>query len=297
MEIISSEVSKGYKIKKGLFKSYTIKVVENFNYKISQGEIIGLIGIEASGKSTIVNLLSGRISCDSGKILVDGEENYKKLKENCEIISDFKDRKLLGTESVYNNLVYFGSKFKLDSLNVEKNISVFKEIFELDKAINEKVNELSNLDLVKVNIMISMLKSTPVLFFDSALSDLNVIDKNIILKLLKRLNKEYKTTIVVSSSSLMDVEKICKRITIINKGKIIKDGLFDELRKDLCVNKEIRILFNKSYVIPKGEFEVLESSDYALKIKINFDKCDFASLINQFDINTIVDINISNVLL
>ena len=271
MEIVSRGISKVYKIKKGLFRTYDLKVVENFDYCINQGDIIGLVGKESSGKSTLLNLLSGKLKPSSGDILVDGEINYKKLVENSEIVSDFKEKKLLSNSTVYNNLVYFGTKYKIDSLSVEKNISVFKEIFELEKIINKKISELSNLELVKVCLTISMLKNASVLFFDSALASLNVIEKNVVLKMLKRLNKEYKTTIVVSSNNLIDVEKICKRITIINKGKIIKDGLFEDLKKELFSNKEIRILFNKSYVYPKGEFDILEKSDYFLKIKVDFD--------------------------
>jgi len=295
MEIVSRNVNKTYKIKKSLFKAYNIEVVKDFNYTIKQGEIIGLMGVARAGKSTIVNLLSGKIVPTSGKILVDNEENYKKLRDSCEIISDFKKRKLYSNESVYNNLLNFGAKFKMDPLMVEKNISVFRDVFELDKIINKKVCELNNLDLVKVNITISMLKNTPILFFDSALADLTVIETNFVLKMLKRLNKEYKTTIVVSSDDLGDIQKICKRVTVINDGKIIKDDSFDNLKDYLFGKKEISITFNKSYVTPKGEFEVLENNDYLLRIKIDFKKCDFASLINQFDVNTIVDINISNI--
>lgn len=294
MKISSENVSKVYKIKKGLFKTYDVSVIEKINYTIEQGEIIGILGEEGSGKSTFIKLFSGEVKPTSGVVLVDEEDNYKKLRNSCEIISDFDKRKLLFNETVYNNLVYFGNKYKLDSLNVEKNISVYKEIFELDKVINKKVSELNHLDLIKLNITISMLRNVSVLFFDCALSNLNVIEKNIVLKMLKRLNKEYKTTIVVSGYNLMDIEKICKRVTILSKGKIIKDDLYDNLKKELYGKKEIRIIFNKTFVSPKGEFEILENTDYLLRVKVDFNKCDFASLISQFDINTIVDINISN---
>ena len=75
----------------------------------------------------------------------------------------------------------------------------------------------------------------------------------------------------------------------------MKDGAFSELKKELFNEKEVTIVFNKGANLPKGNFEVIEHGDYMLKIKIDFEKCDFASLINQFDVNTIVDINISNV--
>ena len=294
MEIISKNVSKVYKIKKGLFKTYEVNVVNGLNYSIKQGEIIGLLGAEASGKSTFIKLLSGNILPTDGEILVDGEVDYKKLKNNCEIINDFNKSRLNDNETVYNNLVHFGAKNKLDEPTIEKNISTYRDIFELDDSINKKVCDLNSLELVKVNLTMSMLKGISTLFFDSSLADLGAVEKNVVLKLLKRLNKENKTTIIVGSSKVDDIEKICKRVTVINKGSIVKDGSFETLKTDLCNKKEIKITFNKTYSLPKGEFEVIEHEDYFLKIKIDFAKCDFANLITQFDVNTIVDIGISN---
>lgn len=294
MEIISKNVGKVYKIKKGLFKTYEVDVVNGLNYTIKQGEIIGLLGAEASGKSTLIKLLSGNTLPSSGDVLIDGENDYKKLKNSCEIINDFSQKQLDLNETVYNNLVSFGNKNKLDSLDVEKNISTYREIFELEDSINKKISELNTLELIKVNLTRAMLKGVSVLFFDSSLAELGTIEKNVVLKLLKRLNKENKTTIVVGSNKLDDVEKICKRLTIINKGRVVKDGPFEELKKNLYNKKEIKITFNKTYSLPKGEFEVIEHDDYFLKIKINFEEFEFAKLINQFDINTIVDIGISN---
>lgn len=295
MEIVSVNVSKEYKIKKGLFKSETIMAISDFNYVIKQGDIIGIMGIRGSGKSTVINLLSGRDLPTSGQILVDNQIDYAKLRSSCEIITSLEEKKLLKNETVYNNLVHFGNKYKLDSLSVEKNISTLKEIFELDKIINKKIGDISNLDLIKVNIVISMLKNSPVLFFDGSLANLKTVERNIILKVLKRLNKEFKTTIIVSGVDLIDIEKISKRLTLIQDGKIIRDDLFDKVKNEFWNHKEVSIVFNKSYTIPEGEFEILENSDYLLRVRVDFKKCDFATLINQFDINTIVDINISNV--
>ena len=294
MEIISNNVSKVYKIKKGLFKTYEVNVVSGLNYSIKQGEIIGLLGAEASGKSTFIKLLSGNVLPTAGEVFVDGEVDYKKLKNKCEIINDFSKCNLNEGETVYNNFVHFGAKNKLDELTVEKNISIYRDIFELDDSINKNVSELNNLELVKVNLTLAMLKGVSTLFFDSSLSDLAPVEKNVVLKLLKRLNKENKTTIVVGSSKVDDIEKICKRVTVINKGSIVRDGAFEELKTDLCSKKEIKITFNKTYSLPKGDFEIIEHDDYFLKIKVDFAKCDFANLITQFDVNTIVDIGISN---
>lgn len=294
MEIISKDVCKKYKIKKRKnSNANTLGAVNNLNYKITQGEIIALLGITNSGKSTIVKLLSGKEKPTSGTILVDGLTDYKKLKESSRILNDFKKRKLLLNSSVYNNLIHFGKKQKMDENDIEKRISELRNALELGKIINQKVITLSTLDLMKLHITITMLKSPQIVYFDEALSNIDMIEKNILLKLLKRINKEFKTTIVIASSNIMDVEKICKRITILKNGTIIEDDKYEIVKEKLFSYKNLNIVFNKSFNLPKGNFEIMEVSDYYLKVKIDFNKCDFATFINQFDINTIVDISIS----
>lgn len=295
MKIKCSGVKKFFKIKKGIFKYNTIEVVNDLDLCINQGEIIGLIGRANSGKSTIINLLSGKETPSSGKVYIDEEINSKKLRAYSEKINDFNDRKLVKHDSVYNNLVSFGKKFKIDEFEIEKKIVELRDAIELDKVINKKVSELSKLDQIKLNIAISMLKNPFVLFFDDALVNFDVITKNNILKILKRINKEFKTTIVVASEDLMDVEKICKRVALVENGNIVVDDSFENVKKKYWNEKNVSIVFNKSFNAPKGDFDIIEMSDYFIKIKIDFNKCDFASLINQFDINTIIDINISGI--
>lgn len=295
MQIISKNVSKTYKIKDGFFKCKKIDVIKDFNYELKQGEIVALMGKASSGKSTLVNLLSGRSLPTFGKIYIDEEVNSKKLKDNCEIITDLHKKKLNVNESVYNNLVSKGLKFKMNNFDIEKRIVDLRDTLELDRIINKKINELNELEKIKVNVAISMIRNPSFLFFDNALISLDSITKNTLLKILKRVNKEYRTTIVIASVDVMDIEKICKRISVIEDGKIKIDGGFEEVKKKHLNNKMVSVIFNKSFNLPKGDFEIVENSEYFLKIKIDFNKCDFATLINQFDINTIIDINISSI--
>jgi len=295
MKVTSVGVKKIFKIKNKMFSYKKLEVVNNLNYEFKQGEIIAIMGASNSGKSTIVNLLSGRIRPSEGKIYVDDEFNYKKLKENSVIITDLHNKKLLNNESVYNNLVYFGNKCKIDALDIEKKIVELRDVLELEKVINKKVNELNELEEVKLNVAISLLKNPLVVYFDNALVNFDSVTKNMILKLLKRVNKEMKTTIVIASVDLMDIEKICKRVSVVQSGEIVIDDDFESVKKKYWNEKNVSITFNKSFNIPKGDFQIMENSDYFLKIKIDFDKFDFASLINQFDINTIIDINIASV--
>lgn len=294
MEIISKGVSKEYIVKKGLFKKEIIEPLKDFNYCIKQGELIGIIGEDNSGKSTIVNLLSGRERPTRGEVLIDGEVDRENLKANSEIISDLCGFKLSENDSVYNNLVYLGNKFRIDSLDVEKRIVDLKDVFELDRVINKKINEISSLERAKLNVVIAMLKMPLILYFDSSISGMGVVEKNVVLKLLKRLNKEFKTTVVICSDSIMDVEKICKRITLIKDGKIIRDDSKEKIKQDPINKKEIRVVFNKTYTMPKGGFEVIYKDDYLLRLSVSAKEFDFATFITQFDMNSIIDISIKD---
>lgn len=293
MEIISRDVSKGYLLKEGLFKKKKINVLKNVNLCIKQGEIIALLGEANGGKSTLVNLLSGKSKPDSGEILLDDNKDVGLLKSNCVIINQLDD-KLFSNESVYNNLVHYGKKLNMNELDVEKRIVDLKNVFEFEKIINYKVSDLDSLYLAKVNLAINVLNYPCFVFVDDVVNRLSVKDKTILLKDLRRLNKEYKTTIVIVSKDFDDVEKICKRVIFVSRGNVIIDDDLDKVKEKYFSSKIVSITFNKSFNMPKGDFSVVESSDYSLVIEIDFNKCDFASLINQFDINAITDIEIKS---
>ena len=293
MELISRNVSKTYDIKERMFKKRTLVVLDNVNFSIKQGEVVALIGKERSGKSTLVNILSGRDSVSNGVVLIDNEEDNDRLVRSSAVIRDIYGCKLLSNETVFNNLVNVGHKLKLNNLDVEKRIVDLKNILGFEKVINQKVSELDKVSLAKVNLAVYLFNNINLLFIDGAFSEVDVMVKTIILKDLKRINKELKTMIVIASDNVMDIEKICKRVIILKDGEVEEDLSFDIFKDKYLKNKLVSIIFNKSFNTPKGDFEIVESNEYSLSVKIDFSKCDFASLINQFDINTIVDISIS----
>lgn len=292
MKIIVDCVSKGYTLKEGLFKKKKISVLNGVTTHINQGEIIALMGEAKGGKSTLINLLSGRTRPDTGEVLINELNDIDMLRKSCAIIESF-DNKLSANESVYNNLVYSGKKLGMDELDIEKRIVDLKNVLDFEKIINSKISDLNEINLAKINLATYVLDYPAFIFIDEILDRLNVTSKMVILKDLKRLNKEFKTTIVIASEKIDDIEKICKRVIFVRDGDIIVDDDFDKVKEKYFLNKTVNITFNKSFNLPKGEFNVIETNDYSLVVEIDFNKCDFATLISQFDINTIVDISIN----
>lgn len=292
MKIVVDCVSKGYTLKEGLFKKRKISVLNGVTTHINQGEIIALMGEAKGGKSTLINLLSGRVRPDTGEVLINELNDIDMLRKSCVLIDSFDD-KLLVNESVYNNLIYYGKKLGMDELDVEKRIVDLKNVLDFEKIINCKVNELNEINLAKINLATYILDYPAFVFIDEKLDRLSVTSKMVILKDLKRLNKEFKTTIVIASEKIDDVDKICKRVIFVRDGDIVIDDDFEKVKEKYFLNKTVNITFNKSFNLPKGEFNVIENNDYSLVVEIDFNKCDFATLISQFDINTIVDISIN----
>ena len=108
---------------------------------------------------------------------------------------------------------------------------------------------MDEFDVIRLNVAISMLNNPFVLYFDNALMGLNQIVKSMLLKMLKRINKEFKTTIVIASVDLMDIEKICKRVSVVQNGKIVADGV------------EYSLGYKDCLYITQGTKEVLFSSN------------------------------------
>jgi ABC-2 type transport system ATP-binding protein len=261
--------------------------IENANLTLQTGEIVGIIGLSSSGKSTLIELLSGMIKPSSGIINYNGKEISK--------VYDELGVKLNKNLTVYDNMVYFGKKEKMSELDVENRMAQLRDIFTLNKYINTKASELNNANRVKAELAMLLLKSPRMLFIDDSFLFLNNLDRNEVLKCLKRLNKQERTIIVISGSNVSDVEKIVNRIIITDKNKIVYDDTIENFKNKYCTKKEFEIYLNKNVSISKIEgVEVIESSDYYFKLLFDNKEGMFANVINLFDVNNIVDLSVRN---
>ena len=285
---------------KSIFKpNYkTIKAVKNISFEVEKGEILAFIGPNGAGKSTTIKMLTGILYPNSGKIKVmelDPQKDRKKL--SYEIGTVFGQKEQLWTHlTPYDNFKFFGAIYDIPESRVEKKIKELNEMFELDEFINTPVRNLSLGQRIRCEIVASLIHEPKILFLDEPTIGLDPVVKENIRSLIKRMNKEYKTTIFLTSHDVGDIEKLCKRVIIINNGTIVLDDSMENLKYHY-LNKKIVDAKMKEKVNLEDEkgITILKDKGYNIKIEVDIQKRSVADAIKLLNPDNIVDINISNV--
>ena len=179
--------------------------------------------------------------------------------------------------------------------SVEKKIEEFINVFELSEFINTPVRNLSLGQRIRCEIVASLIHEPKVLFLDEPTIGLDPVVKENIRSLIKKMNKEYKTTIVLTSHDVSDIEKLCKRVIIINKGSIVLDDTMENLKYHY-LNKKIIDAKMKEKINLEDEkgIKILKDKGYNLKIEVDLKKKNISDAIKLLDPDKIIDINISN---
>lgn len=302
-------LSKSFKVKlkskgfKGSLKSIikpnykTVKAVKNISFEVDKGEIIAFIGPNGAGKSTTIKMLTGILYPDKGSIKVmniDPTKERKKLAYNIGTV--FGQKEQLWTHlTPYDNFKFFGAIYDIPEYAVEKKIEELTQVFELEEFINTPVRNLSLGQRIRCEIVASLIHEPNVLFLDEPTIGLDPVVKENIRTLIKRMNKEYKTTIFLTSHDISDIEKLCKRVIIINNGQVVMDDSMENLKYHY-LNKKIVDVKTKEKVNLDDEdgLTILKDKGYNLKIEVDTKKRSVADALKLLNTDNIVDINISN---
>ena len=308
--ITVDKLSKNFKVKEkekgfiGSLKSLIkpkfkiVKAVKKISFSVEKGEMIAFIGPNGAGKSTSIKMMTGILYPDGGKIDVLGFDPTKERnKLSYEIGCVFGQKEQLWMHlTPYDNFKFFGAIYDIPSKRVEKKIDEFRELFELDEFINTPVRNLSLGQRIRCEIVASLIHEPKVLFLDEPTIGLDPVVKEKIRTLIKRMNKEFKTTVVLTSHDVSDIEKLCKRVIIVNKGQIVLDDTMDNLKYHYLNKKIIDAKMKEKINLDSEEgITVLKDKDYNLKLEVDLKKKSISDAIKVLDPDKIVDINISNV--
>lgn len=308
--ITVKNLSKDFKVKikekglKGSLKSLIkpkykiIKAVKNISFEVEKGEMLAFIGPNGAGKSTSIKMMTGILFKDKGNINIlglDPEKDRKKLAY--EIGCVFGQKEQLWTHlTPYDNFKFFGAIYDIPNSIVEKKIKELQELFELEEFINTPVRNLSLGQRIRCEIVASLIHEPKILFLDEPTIGLDPVVKEKIRVLIKRMNKEYKTTVVLTSHDISDIEKLCKRVIIVNKGQIVLDDSMENLKYHY-LNKKIVEAKMKEQVNLDDEdgITILKDKGYNLKIEVDTTKRSVSDALKLLNPDNINDINITNV--
>ena len=239
---------------KGSIKSFfkpqneIITAVNDISFHVDKGEVLGFIGPNGAGKSTVIKMLTGILTPTSGRCEINGKIPYKNRKSYVkEIGVVFGQRTQLWWDlALRETYTVLKEIYEVDDESFKKRMAFLNEVLELEDFITSPVRTLSLGQRMRADIAASLLHSPKVLFLDEPTIGLDVVVKDNIRKAIKAINEEENTTVILTTHDLQDVENLCNRIVMIDKGLKVFDGegcVWEALRRVGYNMEEVRTAF------------------------------------------------------
>ena len=292
-----NNLSKSYKISlkdpglKGAFKSLfwprtsLVHAVKDLNFAIETGEIVAYLGPNGAGKSTTIKLLTGILTPSAGRVEVLGIEPYEKRIENARNIGVvFGQRSQLRWDlPVIESFELHRRLYDLPSPLYRRQLELFASILDLNDLLAQNARSLSLGQKMLCNIALSLLHKPPIVYLDEPTIGLDIVVKERIRDFFVHMNREHGVSIVLTSHDLEEVEKLCQRIIVIDKGKILFDGSLQKLKN---ISGKTRIMTLELAHPPQhldglSDIAVVESQGNKLKIEFDGDQLSTTRLITE----------------
>ena len=234
---------------KGLFyrKKLFAKAVDKITLSINEGEIVGFLGPNGAGKTTTLKMLSGIIYPTSGSASVLGYQPWKrqaKFQKQFAIVMGMKNQ-LWWDLPAMETFLLNKEIYEVPQTEFDNNLKELVELLDIGDIINIPVRKLSLGQRMKCELVAALIHNPKVLFLDEPTIGLDVVSQNNIREFLKNINKKKKTTIILTSHYMEDVQALCERVVIINKGCLIYDGSLRELLDKHIDTKILEVTFNE----------------------------------------------------
>ncbi len=226
--------------------------LENVNFSIGKGELVGFLGANGAGKTTSIKILLGFIKEDSGEVLFEGfdKSNRESFIKTLGYLPEktYLYQHLTGMEF----LQFMGEIFEMPKGEFQKKVKVWSERLVIDHALNRKIHTYSKGMQQRLSFISSLLNEPEFLILDEPLSGLDPMGRKDFKMIFKEINEQFGTTVFFSSHVVSDVEEICNKVLFVEKGKMIYEGSIDKLIHENSND------FNSIHYIQEGKFQTIE---------------------------------------
>ena len=220
---------------KSLFRreSERIQALSDVSFQISDGEMVGYIGPNGAGKSSTIKILSGILTPDSGTCVIDGRIPWKNRIEHVKQIGVvFGQRSQLWWDiPVIDSFDLLKEIYSISSPNYKNTLEELTELLQLKEILKTPTRQLSLGQRMRCELAASLLHTPKLLFLDEPTIGLDAVSKLAVRDFIKQLNKEYHTTVILTTHDMQDIEAIANRVILIGKGKILLDGTLDDMKQ------------------------------------------------------------------
>ena len=286
LNAVKSLVKRKYKIKHAL---------NGVSFDIEEGEIVGFIGPNGAGKSTTIKVLSGVLYPTSGTVNTLGYTPWKdRVKYVANIGVVFGQKPQLHWDLPPLDTYWLNKEvYDIPKKEFEKRLKYMINLLDVKEIVQTPTMDLSLGERMKCKIIAALLHNPKLVFLDEPSIGLDVIAKDTLRDFILDMNKRFKTTFIITTHDMGDIERLCKRIIIINRGVIVYDGPIKKIKKDYLTHKQLDVRFNKldKKFRLKG-CKVIEESEYELKLELDTKKQTIKNVINHlitdFDVADII---------
>lgn len=241
---------------KALFKKEhtCIHALQDVSFSIGDGEMVGYIGPNGAGKSSTVKIMSGILTPDSGECVINGRTPWKNRVEHVkEIGVVFGQRSQLWWDvPVIDSFELIRDIYKVDNSEYRRTLSKLTELLDLGEIVKTPARQLSLGQRMRCEIAASLLHSPKILFLDEPTIGLDAVSKIAVREFIKTINRENKTTVILTTHDMQDIEALTERILLIGKGRILLDGSLSELKKRHSTHKTLTVDY-LGVALPKNE--------------------------------------------
>lgn len=244
MSITVEHLTKSYKIKNRSVINNTVKhlvipqysftpAVNDISFTIQTGDIVGFIGANGAGKSTTIKMLTGILTPDKGIISINGltfKKNRKEIMQKIGVV--FGQRSVLCWDiPVIESFKLFKDMYRIPENIYRENIEIFSDILNLPEFIYKPPRLLSLGQRMKADLAAALLYNPEVLFLDEPTIGIDVLAKAKIRDFIIKINQVRKTTIILTTHDISDIESLCQKMLIIDKGTLLYNGTLEELKR------------------------------------------------------------------
>ena len=298
---------------KGMIKSVfsrkydEVIAVDNISFDIEEGEIVGYIGANGAGKSTTIKMMCGILYPSSGDVTVNGlkfDKHRQTINKNMGVVFGQKtqlwwDIPLIETFKILKSI------YEVPDEEYNERFEYLCELLDLKPFLTQTVRSLSLGQRMRADFAAALIHSPKIVYLDEPTIGLDVLVKEKIRSAIKELNKKYNITVILTTHDMKDIEELCNRIIIIDKGKILYDGSLANIKyrfgntKTIYIQSNINLNINELNTKYKNVEIINQDEKIAIKFSLNDVDLDdmLLYLINTYHVKDfkIEDISIEDI--
>ncbi|MNC03921.1 putative ABC transporter ATP-binding protein YbhF [compost metagenome] len=236
-------------------KSLTKQAVKDISFSIGKGEMVAFLGPNGAGKTTTLKMLSGILHPTSGSLSVLGYKPYerkKEFKKRFAIVMGQKSQlwaDLPAAESILLNRYIY----QVEEEAYRRTLDELVELLDVKHVLNVQVRRLSLGERMKMELIAALIHKPELLFLDEPTIGLDVVTQKRVREFLAHYNEHHKTTVILTSHYMKDVEDLCKRTLVINDGRLVFDGNLNLVHTAANETKIVKLKFSEFIGAPRLE--------------------------------------------